>query len=149
MEARSLLDQLVEFYYTHDAYQEPRLPKHEVTKTIQVLLQKDRIIAYAELGEVLGYCEYWRVTFEQLGRMVCHERFDVSQEDIETGPIAVVNNVTIKPCARRSTAIRYLRDQFWNRNADATYYTGEAARKKENLWKVFKVSSLKTLQGAV
>jgi len=136
-----LLPQLVQFYYNYDRFQddEHRLSEYEISNTIGVLLDKDRIrCVLDDYGQLLGYVESWRLNFEQWGRMVCHVKpFDVGLEDIETGPIAVVANVTIHPAYRSSHVIRELRHLFFEQNAGAKYLVGEALRKKTQPIKVF------------
>jgi len=146
----SLVDQLVDFYYIFDQFQEPHLPKEEVRKTIEILLQKGRIITSVENGVLLGYTEHWRINFEQLGRLVCHvEPFNVATEDIEHGPICFLSNVTVRPDFRWSKTILKMRNELFERNKDSLFFVGEANRKKENLWKCFRTSDISLNKGVL
>ncbi len=137
-----IVDQLESFYYRYDTFQNHRLSSEQVRDTILCLLYKGRIIYFEEHGQIVGYVETWRITFEQFGRKLCHEPFHVGEEDIETGPILYVANVTILSSHRRTYVYKILRHRLVKQNLDAEYFVGHALRKKTQPVKVFKVSKL-------
>lgn len=106
------------------------------------LLFKDRIVYAEQDGELLGYVESWRINFDQFGRKLCGEEVNIEQEDIETGKICWVNNVTIRPDARRGLTIEALRNKFYIQNIDCKYVVGERNGKKHRPVKVFKMREL-------
>jgi hypothetical protein len=135
-----LLEELVRFYYAYDKFQTNYLQPEEALKYHGAILSKGRVCHVGgEEGELLGYCESWRLTYEQFGRILCGEPFFVESEDIEHGPLAYVANVTVHPSARRGRVIKELTSQFFEKNKDAEYFVGEAKRKKTQPVKVFKM----------
>ena len=91
---------------------------------------------------VLGYIEVWRVNFEQWGRLVCHAPFDIYEENITDGNIAIVSNMFIRPEFRNGKVYKKLRNDFFKQNSHCDYYVGEALRKKSQPIKVFKRENL-------
>lgn len=135
--------QLLEYYHLYDKFQDPKLSDQEALKVFRVLCGKGRIIpSWDRFGKLLGYVETWRITPDQFVRKLAHEPMDVGLEDINSGPIAFVSNVTIHPDFRGSGVLRELTQAFLFQNSDATYFAGDARRKKEGLVKLFRVDKL-------
>lgn len=138
----TLLDELVRFYYDYDRFQGTKLTREKVTNTIGVLLDKARIVYYADFGRVFGYIESYRINYDQFGRIICGQKFDIGTQDIETGPICYLANVTVDPARRGGNTISVLLDRFFAQNRGAEYFVGQANRKKMGLVKVFKASAI-------
>ena len=135
--SNSFIDQFNEFYYKYDKFQTSGLSHEHITNYHAYMLENNRLDYYIENGELLGYVESWKINFEQWGRLVCHAPFNPLQENIGSGDIAYVANVTIKPEYRKDVIAKYLRNKFFIRNFDCEYFVGEANRKKTGLIKVF------------
>src|SRR6266705_2313492 len=125
-----IIQQLVEIYQRFEWWHKERLTKEQAEKYHEILLSKNRIILCIHDSVVLGYVESWRVNFEQLGRLICHERFCAETEDFETGPICYVANTFIRPEWRDTYVYKYLRSEFFRQNFSCSYFVGEALRKK-------------------
>ena len=134
-----LIDQLVEFYYKYDTFQEAYLPEERARQIYQLLLDRDRLHIYQNAGELLGYGESWRINYEQFGRIICgHNLYNhIEDEDISTGNIAYLANVTIHPDWRNKTVLNILRNDFFTKNYSCDYFVGHAKRKKTQPVKVF------------
>lgn len=100
---------------------------------------KQRLLYVEQDGELLGYVESWRINYQQFGRKLCGEPVDIEKEDIETGKICYINNVTIRPDVRKGLTIKLLRNKFYLQNIDAEYVVGERNGKKHRPVKVFKM----------
>ena len=132
--------ELAQFCMSYETYQLGGLSPSALENTLGVLLSKGRIIwADDAYGVLAGYAEVWRIGYEQLGRIVCKDVFDVGAEDISTGPVCLLENVTIRPdCRQKGTVYRNLREQFYEQNQDASIFCGHARRKSVGLWKTFR-----------
>jgi len=132
-----LIDELLHFYYVHDLFQKDYLDYEEARKYHEVAVSKGRIHYVSDGVRLLGYCESWRINFEQFGRIICGLPFNIKNEDIETGKIAYVANVTIHPEHRKSSVIKELTRLFFKSNIGCDFFCGIARRKKHSPVKVF------------
>ena len=124
-----ILDQLWEFYEKEE-YHKKRISKTEADKYHQHLLDRGNIITVSDGDILCGYVEFWKLNFEQLGRIICGDGFSAYLEDVQTGYIAYCANVYIRPEYRRSHVIRILHDRFYEINECCSYFVGEARSKK-------------------
>lgn len=135
----NLLDELVRFYYSYDKFQKEYLSPEEAVKYHKTILEKGRVEWISDGINLLGYCESWRINFEQFGRIICGEPFFVEIEDIESGSIAYLANTTVHPDYRKEWVLKEISKKFFNSNTDALYFCGQAKRKKTQPVKVFKM----------
>lgn len=133
------IEQLVDIYLNEETWHGKKLTQEEALFYFETACRKDRIIVVTEHERVVGYVESWRINFEQFGRIVCHQPFDIGAESIEDGPICYLSNIYIRPSHRNSGVIRELRYNFFKQNLGAKYFVGEALRKKTQPIKVFKM----------
>ena len=134
-----MINQLLEFYYKYDTFQEAYLPEERARQIYQLLLDRGRLHIYQNNGKLLGYGESWRINYEQFGRIICGENLykHIEDEDISTGKIAYVANVTVHPDWRNRTVLNILRNDFFTKNYSCDYFVGHAKRKKTQPVKVF------------
>ena len=134
-----MIEQLLEFYYKYDTFQEAYLPEERVKRIYQFMLDRNRLHIYQVDGKLLGYGESWRINYEQFGRIICgHNLYKhIEDEDILTGNIAYLANVTIHPNWRNKTVLNILRNDFFTKNYVCDYFVGHAKRKKTQPVKVF------------
>ena len=146
-EREELIDQLTRFCHDFDLIQSPELSEDQFKATLQVLLDKNRILTSVdENGRLLGYSESWKINEEQLGRIILGKRFDVGVEDIETGNIAFFTNAAIHPDYRKTSVIRELRNKFLEQNWDCEYFVGRGRRKRHSPISVMKNPSFYKLE---
>jgi len=137
-----IINQLTDIYINYENWHEHKLSEEEARKYFQRLIEKGNIISYTDNGSVVGYVEFWRINYEQWGRIVCGETFSAYTEDIVNGNIAYVANAWIHPDYRRTKIFRMGKMEFFKRNFKCDYFVGEARRKKCGLIKVFKKAEL-------
>lgn len=140
----TLPELLTDCYLTKQPWQEFFMPREDAIKYFDAMIKRGNIIAYQDNGELLGYCEFWRLNFEQFGRLVCKAPFFTLEEDTENGNICFVANVWIKPDYRRGMVFKSLELLFFKLNNRCEWYTGFAWRKSTKPIKVFKRDKLKS-----
>lgn len=143
-DANFVVDELVRIYLNEENWHEKKLSYLEAYRYHLHLLKTGNIIYFEEMNEILGYCEFWKINFEQFGRLVCHAPFSAFLEDVQTGNICWVANVWIRKDVRRSDVFDFLKKQFYFLNRDCEYFGGHALRKKTQPIKVFKKQNLKS-----
>lgn len=141
---RDILNQLLDVYYLEEPWQKNKMPVEEARKYHSNLLDSGNISYYEENEEVLGYVEYWKINYEQFGRIICGEPFSAYLEDVNSGNIAYVANTWIKEDERRGRVVRILKLMFYKNCCSCDYYVGEARRKRTGLIKVFKREDLQS-----
>ena len=133
MDKQLVLDELTRFYKEVDIQVEnPMTSVEAIQKYHSWLLEKDLIRFVMPGCRLFAYISYYRLSFEQLGRMVCHEDLDVYNEDLEHGPICWVTDVTIDQTCKEPWVPMELKRQFFEKNHDATYFIGHAIYKKRS-----------------
>ena len=141
----SVIEQLVDIHYKYENWIKNKLPVGEAHYYHLEMIQRRNIVwVHDKQNKVLGYCQFFRLNFEQWGRMVCHAPFYDLDENTTDGNICVVNNVWIHPDHRRSNVFIQLKELFYQENHHCEYYVGLAERKSANLIKVFKKSELRS-----
>lgn len=117
-----IIDQLTEIYLIKEKWHKHKLSKEESDEYHERLLVQGNIITYVRNGELLGYLEFWRINFEQLGRVICNREFFVFEEDILNGNIAYIANMWINPEDRNGVIFDMLSAMFLSRNKDAELF---------------------------
>jgi ribosomal protein S18 acetylase RimI-like enzyme len=137
----SITAQLIDFH-KKETWHKDALSDSELEHYFDVLLKKERILMVMDKELVLGYVESWRINFEQLGRILCGERFCAESEDVQTGAIAYVANTHVLPQYRNFGVVSSLKNQFIKQNFTCKYFVGEARRKKHQPFKCFNRSEI-------
>lgn len=134
----SLIEQLVDIYYDKEWWHNERLSRPEAYKYNDKLMSTGNIITCSDGDILCGYVEYWRISYEQFGRILCREPFSAMHEDVQTGQIAYVANTYIRPEYRDSNVYKQLRNRYFEINDQCTHFAGTALRKSSQPIKVFK-----------
>ncbi len=114
--------QLTHIYLNQEDWHRFKLPEEEANQYHERLLMQGNIITYVENDELLGYLEFWRINFEQFGRLVCDVPILTDVEDITTGNIAYINNMWITPDKRNGHVFAILGESFLYQNKDAKFF---------------------------
>jgi len=139
----NIISQLVDIYLSNEEYwHKNKLPRQESERYFDCLLKKGNIIYYMQNEELVGYVEFWRINYEQMGRLLCKEVFLPMEENINDGKICYLSNTWIKPECRMTNVARLLKVQFFKHNFRCEYFIGEALRKPHAPVKVFKRADL-------
>lgn len=133
----SIISQLNEIYYREYYWAPDKLDEETITRYNEKILNDGLLITVLDGDVLCGYTEFWRLNFEQFGRIVCGHQLSPFDQDLQTGFIAYVANVYIRPEYRRGSVIKDMRNQFFKKNEDCIYFCGHAIRKKTGLIKVF------------
>lgn len=134
----SIVDQLTEIYLHEEDWHKEKLSKEEADRYHEVMLSNGNIITVSDGDILCGYVEYWRVSFEQFGRIICGEPFSSIHENVQNGQIAYLANTYIRPEYRHGKVYKLLRARFLEVNKLCTHFCGEARRLPTAPLKVFK-----------
>lgn len=147
MSDADIIEQLLQFYYDPEKefWHSERMSRISAYKYYEKLLHDGNIITISDNDILCGYCEMYRLSYEQFGRIICGEPFSAVQENVLNGQIAYVANTYIRPEYRRGQVYRMLRERFFEFNKDCTHFCGIARRKKSAPVKVFRRSEIMSL----
>lgn len=134
----SLLNDLRLFYHAYDLNQSRQLSDEALDKYHERLLKDNRLIYELDgNGNLLGYAESWRVNTEQIGRILFAERFDIHEEDISSGAICYVANVTIHPDYRSAGLLQIFKSELFRQNFMCSHICGNANHGRAKAFKIF------------
>lgn len=141
---KNIIKQLTEVYLSPAEYWHTRkLSSDESDRYHQIMIERGNIIwSEDKEGFLLGYCEFFRINFEQLGRLICHAPFYNLDENTTDGNICLVHNGWIRPEYRFSFVIEDIKKEFFEKNKHCDYFVESALRKKTQPIKVFKKEDL-------
>jgi len=138
MQNEIIIKKLFEIYDKFEWWHKTKLDEESANKYHKHLIESGNIITVVSDEMLLGYCEFWRINYEQFGRIICGEGFSAIQENVTNGYIAYVANTFVQPEARKKEVLKMLRDRFFEVNKCCLYFVGEARRKSTAPVKVFK-----------
>ena len=122
------------------------LSNEELVEYYGKMLENGRIEYVLENGELVGFMESWRLTYEQLGRVVCWKDFNAVEENVKDGDIAFISDVWVKKNERDGTTFELLLQGFKDSNKDAHSYISK--RHKGKYIRVYnKVNGFKLKKG--
>lgn len=131
-----MIEDLVNIY-------ENKLPKNpimlshdEALKYFERLMMNGNIVTYVRDGELLGFCEFWRISYEQFGRLCCNITL-THDDDLLVGNIALITRMYIVPNERNSEVFMLLASMFLERNKEATHYAAMQMHKKHKPLQVY------------
>ena len=130
-----LIKQLIHFSCNYDFIKEDLTEDFLKNYFIELLYRDRLIIDFSD--KLIGYIEYWNINFEQLGRLMCIESFNIFEEDIESGHICYVSNITVHPNYRLTDSLNRMKQDLFKRNENCKYFTG-VRNKKTSPVKIFK-----------
>ena len=132
--------QLVDIYLEKESYHERKLSREEAVKYFTRLLENNNILFYEHEGQVLGYVEFWRINYEQLGRIICKQPFSAYLEDITNGDICYLADIWIDPDYRDGKILKIFKLGFFQRNYNCKFFVGEPIAKHKNTVKIYRRS---------
>jgi hypothetical protein len=134
----NLAEQLTRIYHESETWHKIKLDEESSNEYHRKLLEQGNIITITKGDLLVGYVEFWRISYEQFGRIICGEPFSALCEDVVHGNIAYVANTFILPEYRKGKVYKMLRDRFLETNKMCTHFCGTARRKKSEPVKVFR-----------
>lgn len=125
----NIAQQLTEVYLTKEFWHKNKLSQEEADKYHERLLMQGNIITHITDGVLEGYLEFYRINYDQLGRIMCDIQLNHT-EDLLTGNIAFINRMWINPMLRNTEVFGLLGNIFLNRNKDAHIFATFQNHKK-------------------
>lgn len=138
----NIIDKLNWIYFHVETWHKKKMSEDEATKYHKKLLREGNILCYLDGENLIGYVEFWRINYEQFGRIICREHFSGYLENIKDGNIAYVANTWIDEQHRNTQVYKELKLKFFSVNYKCDYFVGEALTKKAQPVKVFKRSNI-------
>jgi ribosomal protein S18 acetylase RimI-like enzyme len=123
-----IVEQLVKLYYECEYEAHGKLTEFEALKYYDKMLANGRIQVITEGGNVMGFIESWRLTMEQLGRVVCWTNFSALYEDVTKGEVAYVSDIWVRPGRRDEGMVDQLIEAFKEANKDADYFVSKRVK---------------------
>lgn len=141
----TILDQLVDFYNRHESFHKARLSDSNIRDYFLAMGHGGRLIVCVDGEKLLGYCDFSRLNFSQLGYVVLS---DIASPEINDsyGSIVFVNTVCVAPEARGLGVVKYLHKELINRNPDASYIVGKRQGKRYKPIVIFKRGKNKVVE---
>lgn len=137
---RSVAEQLVDIYYSQEWWIRSRMHPDKALDYHYRQLEKGAIRIIMELGVVLGYYQLWKLTQEQVNRILDGKPFDENAEDITHGDIAYLANLYIDKSFRKGSVFKRLHKMFKEDTKDCTHVAGVEQKYRERI-KLFKLRS--------
>lgn len=100
------------------------------------LIMNGNIITYIQDGELLGFLEFWRISYEQWGRICCYISL-AHDEDLLSGNICLIANMWIKPDLRNGETFLHLGRTFLEKNKDATHFAAQQHQKVHKRFQIY------------
>lgn len=132
-----MISELVDLYY-EEPFQPTKLSQAQAERYFAHMLANDCVVTAARNGQLVGYIESWRISYELFGRLLCNTPVHIYDEEISAGPVCYLSDIYIKPAFRGGSVMRELRNKFFRQNIRCDYFVGEAKRKAAGLVKTFK-----------
>lgn len=138
----NIINQLTDVYHNFETWHKQKLTREQSNEYHERLMINGNILTYIKSGELIGYLEFWRINFEQLGRLVCGQPVLTDIEDLLSGNIAYINNMWINPDDRGGFAFEFLASMFLSRNKDAEFFVAFRNLKHNKPIQVYKRDEL-------
>lgn len=117
----NIIEQLSFIYLHLETWHKNKLSEVEANLYHERLLLQGNILTYVREGVLVGYLEFYRINFEQLGRVCCELQLQ-DTENLIDGNIALVNRMWIREDYRFTEVFNMLVAMFITKNKDAKHY---------------------------
>ena len=138
---RSIVEQLVEIYYTQEVWMKQRMHPDVAMEYHLSQLERGAIKVVEEYGVVLGYIQIWKLTNDQVNRILNKLPFNENSEDITHGPVAMVQNLYVDKSFRKGRVARQLLKMFRDYTKDCDSVVGVEQKYRERV-KLFKLKGI-------
>jgi hypothetical protein len=135
---RSIAEQLSYIYFAEEWWMKHKMSPEEAYQYHLSQLEKGAIQVVEELGVVLGYWQVWRLTNEQVNRIISKLPFNENNEDITHGPVAMLQNLYIDKSFRGGRVFKQLHKMFKDYTKDCDSVVGVEQKYRERV-KLFKL----------
>lgn len=131
-----IIDEIVNIYENKLPKMSLMLSHEEALEYFERLMINGNILTYIKDGELLGFCEFWRINESQFGRL-CLNMTLTHDEDLLNGNVALITRMYITPDNRNSEVFMILASMFLSRNKDCTHYAAMQFKKKHKPLQVY------------
>jgi hypothetical protein len=100
------------------------------------LLMNGNIITYSVDGELQGFLEFWRLSYDQWGR-ICANLTLTHEEDLLEGPVCLITRMWIKPDLRNGETFIFLGRAFLERNKDTVHFAAMQEHKRHKPLQIY------------
>lgn len=123
---------LVEFYRNYNLVPSA-LTDEELASYFELVNNRGNLIVERdEMGNIVGFCEFWKIDYEQLGRIIVHGLIDAREENTTNGTLAFVANVAVHPDYQKKGIFEAMKVKFFMYNFNCTHFCGDSHRKKHH-----------------
>ncbi len=133
----NIIQQLTHIYLTKEDWHKIKLIEETANQYHERLLLNGNILTYVKDNELIGYLEWWGISYEQFGRLVCGQPIYTDTEDILNGKIALINNMYVEESDRGGDAFNMLAAMFLARCKDAEFYVAFRRTKRNQPIQVY------------
>jgi hypothetical protein len=136
------IEQIIDIYINQLSWIEEK-DRARLRGYVSIALERGNLFwAVDESGNVIGVCETLKITYEQLGRIVCKEDFFIDLENTTDGDVALVNQVWIDKECRHGKVFKTMMKEWYRRFHTCKHFMGHARRKTVGMYKSFKRDNL-------
>ena len=128
-----LIDELIRVYYEEEDWIKNKLPREEIRKYYEYVLDKDKIIFCTNKQGLVGYLEYWRVTEEQLNRILLGKPFHIADENIDDGEFCYIQSIWINKQDRDGVILNEFKRELYKRIDGCLYLVGEEYKRDSRI----------------
>lgn len=132
----TIVERLVEIYNEITVESPFKLKGQEALDYFERLLMNGNVITYIQDGELLGFIEFWRLSYDQWGR-ICSNLTLTHDEDLIEGPVCLITRMWIKQDLRNGEAFLYLGRIFLDKNKDTTHFAAQQPLKRHKPLQIY------------
>ena len=119
---------LVEFYNVHNLLPSTKSDEELWAYFARMDYRKNLIMEYDTEFNIIGYCEFWRINCEQLGKIMVYGASNINEEETTSGEIAFVANVAVHPEHKRYV-FKSMKAKFFLMNYNCKFFCGDSRRR--------------------
>jgi len=132
----TIVEELVKIYNEITEESPCKLKGQECIDYFERLLMKGNIITYIQDGELLGFIEFWRLSYYQWGR-ICANLTLTHDENLTFGPVCLITRMWIKPDLRNGETFLHLGRTFLDKNKDTDHFAAQQPLKKHKPLQIY------------
>lgn len=133
-----MIQDLMRIYYEEEQYHKTKLSRKESEKYFDAVLKKGRILVTKYQGSIVAYIESFRITKNQLQRIIMGEHFFPATEDINNGNICFIQGLWIHPSFRNTIVGIQLKMRLFYQNKDCLFFCGYHNKNGVRKFKVYR-----------
>lgn len=124
-----MIGKIVNIYETVLPKQPIMLSHDEAVAYFERLMMNGNIITYVKDGELLGFCEFWRISYEQFGKICCNLTLP-HDSDLVNGNVCLITRMYIVPDLRNTEVFLSLGKSLIDKNVQCTHFAAMQFEKK-------------------